>query len=110
MVLMFVGKINIWIAVLLFAVVEMFSNAAAQLYNVDVSMSYSRYNMTGTIAGLFNAILSLGGVITNYAYGVLSEQFGWNITLLCLVIATIVSVALLLISIPMWKKAINNLI
>ncbi|MBQ6998578.1 MAG: MFS transporter [Clostridia bacterium] len=108
LILTSVGKINMWTAIILFAVVETFANSAGQLYNVEVSMSYSRYNMTGTIAGLFNALLCLGGVITSYAYGVLGEHFGWNITILCLAVAAVAAVILLLITNPMWKKVIYD--
>lgn len=108
LVLTTVGKINMLIAIILFAVVETFANAAGQLYNVEVSMSYSPYNMTGTIAGLFNALLCLGGVVTSYAYGFLSEHFGWNITILCLALASIIAVILLIITKPMWKKVIQD--
>lgn len=108
LILTSVGKINMWTAIILFAVVETFANSAGQLYNVEVSMSYSRYNMTGTIAGLFNALLCLGGVVTSYAYGVLGEYFGWNITILCLAIAATGAVILLFIAKPMWKKVIYD--
>jgi len=64
--------------------------------------------MTGTIAGLFNALLCLGGVVTSYAYGFLSEHFGWNITILCLALASIIAVILLIITKPMWKKVIQD--
>ena len=69
-----------------------------------VSKAFEKYGYGATLAGLFNCMASLGIVLANFVFARLADSFGWGITTRVWLIIAIVSLALCVITVPIWKK------
>ena len=48
------------------------------LINTTYNMNFSKYNKSGTIAGLTNAAQAFAYIIAAYVIPLIQEKFGWN--------------------------------
>ena len=106
-VLQFIGVIPLWIVVGCFITSTTLCYALTNV-SVRIAMAFSKYGYSATVSGLWNAMASLGIVVASYAYGALSDNFGWGavtITWLALAVAAIVIAA---VTMRPWKRFKSN--
>ena len=78
--LILVGKNNMYIAVLLFAVVTSCMLGINTILVSILPTYFKKYNKTAFVAGLTNCITYLGSGLCGYGLGALVEGYGWQIT------------------------------
>lgn len=76
--MLFVGKINIWIMVILVSLVVLIAAASAMLPFNHVSLRFSRLGKGATISGIINAMSALGIVVANYVSPRVADAFNNN--------------------------------
>lgn len=102
--LLLTGKIPVGAVVFLLTAITTMMYAGHQLINVIIPTYFSRYNRTGSIAALLNALASFGAVAANIGFGYLAENFGWSATITAWIILAVVSLVACAIASPVWKK------
>lgn len=106
--LLMTGKIPVGLVVFLLTAITTMMYAGHQLINVIIPTYFTRYNRTGSIAALLNALASFGAVAANIGFGYLAENFGWIATITAWIILAAVSFATCAIASPVWKKFTNR--
>lgn len=99
----FVGRYNVWIAVGALCVVVAALNGTHYL-SLSYNMRFTRYGLNGTAAGITNAAGSLGIVIQSYGFTKLAEMTDWNTVADLWLGLVSVSAVLLVIVLPTWKR------
>ena len=74
----------------------------------SVSYRYTKYNFTGTSAGLINAGAALGNVISIFGYGVLIDSVGWTKTIIIWICLAAFVVITALLSKKTWTRFIEE--
>ncbi len=101
--LQFVGKIPMWVAVVMLSLFQM-TGSFAGAYSVSMFGRFAPYGYSGTAAGVSNAMSSFGVVIASTGYGVVAEYFGWSgVTAIWLVLTALISVGYCVTNI-FWKR------
>ena len=106
--LLFIGKINVLIVVALLTVITTMMYAAHQLINVVIPSSFAKFNKTGSVAAMLNAIAAFGNAIASYGFGYVAENFGWISMIAMLVVFAGLSFVFSLIAVPLWAKFQRN--
>ncbi len=75
-----------------------------QLINIEVPAAFSRYELTGTTAGIANAFGSFGVMLGNFVYGLIADASGWSAVVLTWVILAVVSALCCMAVAPLWKR------
>ena len=65
---------------------------------------FKKYGNTSTASGVLNACTYIGSAISTYGIAVLSEHFGWQVTLLTWLGIAALGTALCLVCIRPWRK------
>lgn len=102
--LLFVGKIPVAFIVLFLIITTTLMYAGNQILTVIIPSFFSKYNRTGGVAGILNAIASFGAVIASFAFGCLAENYGWNTTITSWIILNAIAMLFCFIAISIWRK------
>ena len=104
LVMLLIGKIPLWAVVLLLILVTTIMYCGNQLFNVVLPLFFTKYNRSGSIAGILNSAASFGAVASNFGYGFLADKFGWTGTIASWSIMGVVSIIFCILSIPLWQR------
>ena len=85
---------------------EMFRPAS--LFTSFISARFNKWGKSATLAGAFNAVTSLGIVVSNFVFTRVAERFSWTVTIEIWLIMLIASILLLLVIARMWKRFLKN--
>jgi len=109
-VMLFVGKINVWLMLLMVSLVVMISSASATIPFSHMTMRFSKMGKSATVSGLLNATTSLGIVVANYVSPRVADAFdnNWVPVVAVWMAFAAVSVLLAFISYFFWKKFIKS--
>jgi len=69
---------------------------------------FARYGRMASVSGFFNSVAYIGCAISTYLIALISEYFGWNVTIIIWLISSGVSVVLCLGAIPAWKNFLEG--
>ena len=106
-VLQFIGSIPLWLVIICFVGSTTLMYSLGNV-NVRIAMRFSKYGRSATVSGIWNAVASFGVVVASYAYGALSENFGWSAVTVVWLVLAIVAIALSFPCAIMWKKFTKN--
>ncbi|MEF9959849.1 MAG: MFS transporter [Niameybacter sp.] len=101
------GTTNIYISVLLFAIVTSCMLGINTILVSVLPTYFAKYNKTALVAGLTNCVTYLGSGLCGYGLGVLVEGYGWQVTSMILVGICLLGILSCLGARPMWKKFKN---
>ncbi|MBQ7032853.1 MAG: MFS transporter [Clostridia bacterium] len=73
-----------------------------------VPAHFSRYGRASTLTGVLNAFTYAGSAISTYGVGALSEQYGWNASLLIWMVAATVGAVLSVFSVRPWTRFLHT--
>lgn len=104
MLLVWIGKSNMYVAVVLFAIVTSCMLGINTILVSILPTYFIKYNKTSFVAGLTNCVTYLGSALCGYGLGALVEGYGWNITSIVLIAVCILGIVASLIARPMWQK------
>ncbi|MBQ2696775.1 MAG: MFS transporter [Clostridia bacterium] len=110
LLIVFTGKVHLFLVVIALALTTTFMTSFSQLINVIMPAAFSTQGKTGMIASFINSFGGLGVMLANYAYGLLADHFGWTITAVIWLILGIIAVIFSFMATPLWKRftAENN--
>ncbi len=103
-IIILTGKLPLVLIVLSLSLVTTFMASTGQLLNVIVPAAFSKQGKTGTIAGVLNAFGAFGCMVGSYVYGFIAERFGWTATGIFSFILAVITIVVVLIAIPFWKR------
>lgn len=105
--LLLLGKVHyVWIVVFLCMIVLFMS--AASLFTSFISARFNKWGKSGTLAGAFNALTSLGIVVSNFVFTRVAERFNWTVTIEVWLAMLVGSILLLIVIARMWKRFLKN--
>lgn len=90
-----------------FILLAIMSTCIGGINTVATSIMPIHFVKTGrlsTIVGLSNSVIYLGSGIAGYVFGVLSEQYGWNIVKVSWLILGLLAIVLSFTEIKIWNK------
>ena len=86
----------------------MVANAATHgvnmMYTTLVVPNFARYGKTSLVTGLINSGSYVGSAVSTYGVALVSERFGWNGTMVALLVVSVLGVACAFISVHHLKK------
>lgn len=103
-VLLFIGRIPAFVAVILLACVTSLMHGFNQLTMTLVPMRFGRLGRTASVAGILNCTTYAGCAISGYGFGALAETFGWQNTVKFWIGIALASALLCLTAIRRWKR------
>lgn len=95
-VLMFIGKINVLIAVVMFALITTSMNAANHMIMTVFPMGFAKVGRVSTVTGILNSATYMGGALSAYVFGSIAENYSWEMTIVFWLVIATVSVVLLI--------------
>lgn len=104
---MLVGKVNVVLIVISLSL-TIATASASGLFAQYYSMKFAKYGKNGEVAGIINAGAAMGIVIQSYGIALVADLWNWTVVIALLVALCIVSLILLLIIYPKWKKFIRE--
>ena len=105
--MLFIGKMHYVLIVIFISLVVLMANGAA-LFTSYIAARFNKWGKSATVAGIFNALAALGIVISNFVFTRVAERFDWITTIEIWIILLIVSILLLFVINPMWKRFLKN--
>ncbi len=108
LILNFTGILNEYSYVLLLGLFTSVSTYVSNILVIQVPYYFQKYNDVSRMCGLGNMAAAFGLLIGNYAYGILAENFGWEIITILGTAFVGVSIIILLVAAPMFKKFISQ--
>lgn len=103
-----VGEAPTVFVVVSLVLIMVFVATIAQYFSY-ISFTFNKVGRSATLSGLFNAMAALGLVIANYGFAKMADVFGWGITTKAWLGITVFALILALVTIPVWKKFINDI-
>ncbi len=97
--LLFIGKWNVFITVGLFAIVTVSMMAVNTLYVNLIPLHFEKEGKVATISGFLNSVAYLGSALSTFSIGILVEYFGWDVTICVWIVVTIIALCCVV-----WKK------
>ena len=84
--------------------------AAAAMHGVNLVLIcmipafFKNYGRTSLISGALNSCTYLGSAVSTYGVAVISDAFGWDITVMIWLIVAAIGTGACLVLVPSWKK------
>ena len=100
---LWVGKINYWIIVAAISIVILLASAAGFFTTTYIAVSFAHWGKDGTVAGLLNALSSLGFVAVLFGLTAIAEFSNWTITWLFVVSLLVIAMVLSSVETPIWN-------
>ena len=104
----YIGIIPVLWIVIFITVINTLSGAIHQFYTVEFPKAYTKFNKAGMMAGLINAIATVGSIISSWLWGVMADSYNWNVIIWTWVIMALVAACCSFAATPLWKKTIRN--
>ena len=103
LVITFVGRISSWFIVISLGIVAL-TTSVTHLFVSYMTLAFSKYGKNGEAAGLINSAASIGLVVQTYGLTFVADMWGWIAVSWLWVGVLAISLALLLIILPKWKR------
>lgn len=105
--MLFIGKIPLWIVFVLLVISTTFTYAMTSI-SVRVASAFTKFGYSGTVSGIINAFVCFGIVAGNGGYGIIAEAFGWNAVTAVWLIVCVLTVLVGIPAVFMWRKFIRE--
>ncbi len=102
--LLLIGKISVAPIVIFLAIITTMMYAGHQLIDVVIPAHFAKYGFSGSVASIVNAIASYGAVVANILFGVVAQNYGWNVTIVFWIVFAIIAFVLCAVASPIWKR------
>ncbi|MBQ7400100.1 MAG: MFS transporter [Clostridia bacterium] len=108
LMLLLIGKIPVGVVVLLLTLFTTFMYSGHQLINVIIPSKFARFNLTGGVASILNAVASFGAVAANFGNGYLADHFGWTVTIIVWNCMAVLAAIFAFLSVRRWNRFIKG--
>ena len=105
--LLLLGRAH-YVAIVIFTSLVVLMTSAAALFTSYISARFNKWGKSGTVAGAFNAMTSLGIVVSNFVFTRVAERFNWIVTIEIWIVMLVISIILLFIIAKMWKRFLQT--
>ena len=105
--LLLLGRVH-YVAIVIFTSLVVLMTSAAALFTSYISARFNKWGKSGTVAGAFNAMTSLGIVVSNFVFTRVAERFNWIVTIELWIVMLVISIILLFIIAKMWKRFLQT--
>ena len=102
-ILIFIGTIPVWLAVVSLCVISM-TLSGTQMLTQFINLKYVKYGLSGTAAGVLNCAASFGFVIQYCLLGSLADAYGWKVVTILWAIMITLGVFFILIAVKQSKQ------
>lgn len=105
--MLFVGKIPVWLLIILLALTTSVMYALNYLIISLVPVRFSHYFYTSTVSGVLNSAAHIGCAVSSYGFGAVAEHFGWNAVVVIWIIAAALTASISFCANAKWKNFIK---
>lgn len=109
LLLFFVGKYNAVFAVLFISIATSSMLGANTMLLTFIPMNFNKVGRTSTLTGFLDACSYLASAVSGITIGVISENSGWNATVLSWSAVAAIGLIVSAIGIPLWKNGKKQL-
>lgn len=106
--MLFVGKIPVYVLVILLALTTSVMYALNYLIISLVPVRFGKYFYTSTVSGVLNSAAHIGCAVSSYGFGAVAEHFGWNAVVIIWIAAAALTAIISFAANIKWKKFIYN--
>ncbi len=108
-VMLFVGKINYWIIVIMVCLVMLVASAGSLVAVTYIPLRFAKMGKGATVAGTVNAMTALSIVLSNYISPRIADKFGgWTEVIIAWILFALFSALVYLLTSYTWNKFIKK--
>lgn len=104
--LLFNGKISVFVILILLALTTSIMYALNYLIISLVPVRFSKYAATSTVSGVLNSAAHIGAAVSSYGFGAVAQKFGWTVVVLLWLVSAMMIFVFSLLSNEKWKRFI----
>ncbi len=97
-------KVSVFICIFLMALITACMHGVNIMLIGRIPAYFQKYGKVSTISGILNSCTYIGSAASTYGFAVLSDNFGWSITICCWAVLGLLGTLLCIICIKHWKK------
>lgn len=102
--LLFIGKLPIYIIIILLAVTTSVMYALNYLIISLVPIRFSGCSRTSSVSGILNSAAHIGCAVSSYGFGAVAEHSGWNAVIIIWIVSAILIFISSLLTDKKWRK------
>lgn len=95
---------SVAISMILMALIVAFMHGINLMLITVVPKRFVKSGKVATFSGLLNAFTYVGASLSTYGFAILSERFGWNVTILLWIAVSAAGLIVCLAATPLWKR------
>lgn len=99
---------SVFVSVLLAALLTGAMHGINLMLTCMVPPAYRNTGRISTVSGILNSAAYVGSAISQYGIAAISENFGWNTTLLCWCAIALIGTLLCAVAIRPWRNLMNR--
>lgn len=106
--LLFIGKLSVYIIVILLALTTSVMYALNYLIISLVPVRFSNYSCTSSVSGILNSFAHIGCAVSSYGFGAVSEKSGWNAVIIIWIISACLTAVSSFASNKKWTQFMKS--
>lgn len=107
LLLMLIGKVPVFVVVLLLALTTASMYALNYLIISRLPVRFASYSCTSTISGILNSFAYIGCSVSVYGFGAVSQKMGWTAVIILWIVSGAATSLFAFLSNKKWKKFIS---
>ena len=106
--LIFMKNLPVVLSVVLLAIGTTAMHTFNYMIITLVPMQFAKYGKTATVTGVMNATAYIGCAAATYGFGIISDNIGWNGTVIVWIVIDIIALLFTTLNIKKWNRFKNN--
>jgi OPA family glycerol-3-phosphate transporter-like MFS transporter len=106
--LIFMKNLPIVVSVILLALGTTAMHTFNYMIITLVPMQFAKHGKTATVTGVMNATAYIGCAAATYGFGIISDNIGWNGTVVVWIIIDVIALLFTSLNIKKWNRFKNN--
>jgi hypothetical protein len=107
--LIFIGKISIIFSIFLLFAVYLFKYGFYQMINMQIPARFGSLGKASLVAGIINAMASVGFALASYVFGFIAEEYSWKITIIFWIGIAVIGIIFSILSLKKWRYFTDKL-
>jgi MFS family permease len=103
-----IGRINYWIMIALLSLIVMFMSSVSLFTTSYIAAKFNRYGKGATVAGILNAMASLGIVVAYTLFPGLADFVGWKMTIVAWMVILAIAAVLSFMFLVFWSQFLKK--
>jgi OPA family glycerol-3-phosphate transporter-like MFS transporter len=106
--LIFMKNLPVVVSVILLALGTTAMHTFNYMIITLVPMQFAKYGKTATVTGVMNATAYIGCAAATYGFGIISDNIGWNGTVIVWIVIDIIALLFTTLNIKKWNRFKQN--